>query len=265
MTSPAAALELLGDDDEVVAAVGDARLAVDRLLAHRLLRRRSAEVSAESSLRGAVATAQVADPGVPALAEVRDQLTRGVGVGEIGILSGALRLYAGLGPLVPVWSRAPRQVLARMHVMLARGAVPPDALGVIRPSSGVDAASLSHRLTSLSDLVVSPGRVPAVVLAAVVHGELAALEPFPGPVGTSALLGRACERLVLVARGLDPKALTVPEVGHRDQVDAYRAALLGYRTGRPDAVRAWVVHCAGAVAAGATEALAVCEALQRSG
>lgn len=266
MTTPAEALEQLAAEDEVVAAVGAAREAVDRLLGHRLLRRRSAEVSAESLLRGAVASAQLADPAVPSLAEVRAWLAAGGaerGV-EAGVLPGGLRLYAGLGQLVPVWGRAPRQVLARMHVLVMKGLLPADSLGVLRPSSD-GGAELSVRLSAMSDLVATPVRVPAVVLAGIVHGELAVLAPFPGPGGTSALLARACERLVLITCGLDPKALSVPEVGHRDRAAEYRLALDDYRSGRPDGVRRWVAHCAGAVAAGATEGLAICEALQRQG
>ena len=40
------------------------------------------------------------------------------------VLQGALRVAEGLGGLVDLWPRAPRQVLARLHVLAARGVVP---------------------------------------------------------------------------------------------------------------------------------------------
>ncbi|HMA47444.1 MAG TPA: hypothetical protein VKP11_09635, partial [Frankiaceae bacterium] len=49
----------------VPAAVDAARAAVDRLLAHRILRRRSAEVTAECALRSARASAALDGAEVP--------------------------------------------------------------------------------------------------------------------------------------------------------------------------------------------------------
>ena len=45
--------------------------------------------------------------------------------------------------------------------------------------------------------------------------------------------------------------------------EAYAAALEGYRSGGPDGVAAWLVHCARATEHGATEGLAICESLLR--
>jgi hypothetical protein len=44
---------------------------------------------------------------------------------------------------------------------------------------------------------------------------------------------------------------------------AYEAAAAGYVDGGPDGVAAWLGHCAQAVALGAREGLAVCEAIAR--
>ena len=44
---------------------------------------------------------------------------------------------------------------------------------------------------------------------------------------------------------------------------AYGAALDGYRSGDPDGVAGWLVHCARATAHGALEGLAICESLLR--
>jgi len=231
----------------VAGAADGARADVDRLLGHRMLRRRSAEVSAESSLRGARASAALAGAAYP-LAEVR---TGGV---DDPLVTGALRVSAGLGPLVSTWRRAPLQVLARLHVLAAAGLAPDERLG--RPT-----AAVGSRLTALAAVLTGPSGVPAVVVAAVVHGELLALAPFGTADG---LVARAAYRLTLVAFGLDPKGVSVPEVGHAELEDEYADALAGYRAGDAAGVAGWVRHCCAAVSLGAREGLAVCEALGRT-
>ena len=74
----------------------------------------------------------------------------------------------------------------------------------------------------------------------------------------------AAARLTFVARGLDPTAVSVPEVGHVELGrEVYLAALDGYVSGGPDGIAGWLVHCAEAVVLGAREGVAVCEAIQR--
>ena len=122
---------------------------------------------------------------------------------------------------------------------------------VLAVAAGFTAAALAGLLTGSTD-------VPAVVLAAVVHGELLTLAPFGSADG---VVGRAAYRLTLVARGLDPKSVSVPEVGHLELGREYDAALAGYRSGD---VAGWLRHCCAAVGLGAREGLAVCEAILRS-
>ncbi|MGH8971409.1 MAG: oxidoreductase, partial [Actinomycetes bacterium] len=77
-------------------------------------------------------------------------------------------------------------------------------------------------------------------------------------------VARAAARLVLVTRGLDPGAVSVPEVGHVELgPSAYAEALAAYAAGGPDGISTWVGHCARAVVLGAREGVAVCEAIQR--
>jgi hypothetical protein len=95
-----------------------------------------------------------------------------------------------------------------------------------------------------------------------VHGELAALAPFGTADG---VVARAAARLTGVGRGLDPKAVSVPEVGFVELGrDAYADALAGFASGRPEGVAAWLLHCCRATEHGALEGLAVCESLLRS-
>ena len=224
-----------------------ARQAVDRLLNHRVLRRQSAAVSSESALRGARASAALEGHEVP-LTELR--------AGEAGdpVVLGALRVSAGLGGLVPVWERAPLQAIARLHVLAAAGTVADEYLG--RPAAATD----TNRLTALAPLVSDNRATSGILLAAVVHGELATLAPFGSLDG---VVARAAARLTMITRGVDPKSVSVPEVGHLERTDDYRAALLAYSTGEPAGVADWLRHCATAVHLGAQEGLAICEAVLR--
>ena len=241
---PLAPLLVLPGVDE---AVSRTRAAVDALLANRVLRRRSADVSAESALHGAWASAWLAGAEFT-LADVRS----GEAAGD-AVVQGALRAQAEIGALADTWPHAPRQVLARLHALAAADLVPPDELG--RPHAGT-----AERLDLLAQ-VLSLTSAPAVVVAAIVHGEVLGLDSF---APTSGLVARAAARLVLVDRGLDPKSLVVLEAGHRELRDDYLAALEAYRSGTQPGIARWLVHCADALVAGARETTAICEAIQRS-
>ncbi len=258
-------------------AVAEARAAVDELLGHRVLRRRSAEVTAESALRGARASAQLEGAGIE-LERLRGQLLAGGPVQvhdrdprTSAVVRSAVRLHADLGQLLPVWRRSPAQVLARLHVMAAADLVPDaDRLGRPRAAGAPcedplglgpapEPVEVAARLDGLTRVLLQT-RVPAVVVAAVVHGELLALRPFGVADG---LVARAAARLVLIDRGLDPKAVSAPEVGHVEQEPDYAAAAAAYTSDGPDGVARWLVHCSRAVGLGAREGRAVCEALLR--
>lgn len=233
----------------VAVAVASARESVDQVLGHRVLRRHSAAVSAESALRGARASAALDGVDVPL-----PQLRSGE-AGDDPVVRGALRVSAGLGEVVDTWLRAPLQVLARLHVLAAAGTADSEALG--RPAGRPDVAA---RLNSLSRLIAGGTAAPAVLLAAIVHGEIRTLAPFGSADGTVA---RAASRLTLISRGLDPKSITVPEIGHLERRAEYDTALAGYATGTPDGIASWLLHCCTAVELGAREAAAICEAVRR--
>jgi hypothetical protein len=228
-------------------AADGARAGIDRLLGHRVLRRESAGVSTESALRGARASAALEGRDVT-LADLR------AGVVEDPVVQGALRVSAGLGSMVDTWPRAPGQVLARLHVLAAADLVDRGDLGRPAPHAG-------PRLSALFSLITAPATAPTVVVAALVHGELAALAPFGAADG---VVARAAGRLTMITRGLDVKAVSVPEVGFAELGrDAYAAALDGYRSGEPEGVAGWLVHCSRATEHGALEGLAICESLLR--
>ena len=219
----------------VAEAAADARTMVDRLLTSRPVLARQAEIAAESALRGARASVALS------------------GAETGGDLSGALRVYAELPRLRTVWRSSPRQALARLHLLAAADTVEPDQLG--RPVGAEPAEALGV----IGALALSPSSAPAVVVAALVHGDLLVAQPFAGANG---VVARAAARLVMAGRGLDPGLLAVPEVGHVELGD-YAEAADAYRSGVPDGVATWLRHCARAVEAGARESLAVAEALGR--
>ncbi|MEP7177999.1 MAG: oxidoreductase [Pseudonocardiales bacterium] len=238
-------LELPGVADGVTAARG----AVDALLNNRTLRRRSGDVSAESSLRGAWASAWLAGTEM-ALDDVRS----GAAAAD-PVVQGALRVQAAIPGLADTWTHAPRQALARLHALAAADLVA-DTSGLGRPAP---ARAVAARLDTLTAVLVTTS-VPAVVVAAIVHGELLSLDAF-APV--SGVVARAAVRLTLIDRGLDPKSLVVVEAGHRELRAEYIAALEAYRTGTPGGIAQWLRHCADAVVAGARESSAICEAMAR--
>jgi hypothetical protein len=233
----AGVLAPLLDLADVAPALEKAREAVDGALRNPALRRSGAVVAAEVSLRSAVASA--------ALEGHRYELEdfRGGTVTD-PVAQGALRVAREIGGMAQLWPKVPRQVLARVHVLAGRDVVPDGQLG--RPVG----PEVMPRLSGVLTMVSGQGAVPALLLAAIVHGELLTLRPFAGPAG---IVARAAARLTLVASGLDPRGLIAPEVGHLAREPEYVGAAGAYATGTPDGVRAWVKHVATAVELAAAE------------
>jgi hypothetical protein len=244
-SAPAGALAPLLELADVAPALESARERVDGALRHPALRRAGGAVAAEVGLRSAVASAALEGHRYP-LEEAR------AGTVTDPVLQGALRLSRELDGLAGLWPKVPRQVLARIHVLAARGAVPDGQLG--RPADGTDMA----RLGALLNLVVGGSAGPALLLAAIVHGELLALRPFPGPNG---VVARAAARVTLVAAGLDPRGLLAVDVGHLQREPEYVGASGAFATGTPDGVRSWVRHYAAAVSLAADELSAAATAV----
>ncbi|MFJ6379641.1 oxidoreductase [Kitasatospora sp. NPDC092039] len=274
-------------------AVAEVRKAVDRLYGHRVMRRRAAEVTSESALRGARASAALAGADWP-LEEVRRRSDFGADP-EARAVGAALRIAAEAGQLLSIWRHSPLQVLARLHLLAVGDADPAagrprragegaeelfplelepvesvevdavvDPLPALPPAPGAE--EVAARLDQLSRLLVARAEgqgvgTPALVVASVVHGELLALRPF----GThNGVIARAAQRIVLIAEGLDPKSICPAEVGLAELgTAAYRRALAGYLAGTPEGMAAWIAHCGRALRLGVRESTAVCEAMQR--
>ncbi|OEJ25797.1 oxidoreductase [Streptomyces agglomeratus] len=271
MSTTADPLAALGALPGVPEAVDSVRKAVDRVYGHRVMRRRSNEITAEAALRGARGSASLSGADW-ALEEVRRRTDFSIDA-ESRTVGAALRLTAEAGQLLSIWRQSPLRVLARLHLVAAGGAgvsdelvgrprlagEPVDEPLVELPLPGAD--EVAGRLEGLSELIIAGGSAPALVTAAVVHGELMALRPFGSHNG---LVARTAERIVLISSGLDPKSVCPAEVGHGELGRAaYVAALDGYVSGTPEGMASWITHCGRAVELGARESTAVCEALQR--
>lgn len=230
MSDPLAWLTSL---EGVGSAYAASRDAVDLLLRDRGLRRTTADDSAEALLRGAVASAHLEDSSATA-EEIRD------GVGD-ATAQAALRVSTELLPLAQQLQSAPLQAIARLHTLAARGAVADDRLGRPRDQATAD------RLITLARTLGADTTAPAMVVAALVHAELRTVAPFDSHNG---LVARAAERLVLISRGVDERALTVPEAGHLDLRAEYESNLRGYQQGGETGLHSWLLYAAEAYARG---------------
>lgn len=221
-------LTWLEELEGVPSAFAATRDGIDVLLRDRGLRRTTPEQTTESLLLGAHASA-VLDGSLADLEQVR------AGRGD-ATATAAVRLSTELLAQVPVLARSPVQALARLHALT----------GAPDPGRPVSQAA-ADRLQQLSRTVLATS-VPAMLLAALVHAEVATVAPFAGANG---LVARGAERLVLVQRGLDPASLLVPEAGHLALRAAYESNLRGYAEGGRAGLHAWLLYAAEAYAAGA--------------
>ncbi len=208
----------------VPSAAAAARDACDAVLRDRGMRQVAAEDSATALLAGARASAAMEPDG--------DRWLPGTG-----------RLSTELIELGGLVLTSPGQVLARAHTLLAHGLVPVADLGRVRAD-----AEAADRLVGLNELLVRTTSAPSIVLAAVVHGEIASIAPFGAGDG---ILARAMEHLVLIATGIDPRAVILCEAGHQASGAGYGHALAGYQQGTPNGVRGWLLHCAQTLSYGA--------------
>ena len=244
--------EPLGGLEGVGSAARAARDAVDVLLRDRGLRKVGSDVTAEALLRGAHASAALA--GSPATLE---EVRRGA---ADGLATGAVRITGELMRLAPQIDTAPVQVWTRLHQLAAADLGPEDQLGHLRTSrepvpddipglpQAPGADEMWERLSALAQNLTRPTAAPGLVVAAIVHAELATLRPFPTANG---LVARAAERCLLVARGIDPVAVTVPEIGHYELAGTYPSGLNDYAAQGLTGVRDWLLRTCEVVALGA--------------
>lgn len=257
MTDPLARLAVLPDVPDALAA---ATRAIDGVLWDRSLRSRGGEITAASVLRGARDTAALEGAEVPLVALRDGSALDGSPLGQV--VGAAVRVTTEVPRLTDVVGRAPAQAFARLASLAGADFVTDSALGRPRQDTQADdplrlgplptPGEVAARLDTLVRLLVAPTEAPALVVSAVVHGELLALRPFAWGSG---LVARASARLILGARGLDPHLLGVPESGFLAAGrPAYVTALRGFMSGTPEGLTAWIDLTCRAVAEGARAA-----------
>ena len=278
MPDAVASLRALAELPGVPERIADARAACERLRWHEALRRRIPEASAESRVRGAQASAALEGATVP-VELVRDVM-RGAARWPLTpdpveqVARGVVQATAESEHVRSLVAASPLQALARLHVAAASGLVDDGQLGrprvegeaceeLVDLGPAPSAQALRARLDGLVDLLSAGSRgaqVPALVVAAVVHAEVATARPF---VRGNGVVARAMERAVVQALGLDPTGVAVTEAGHAAQGGpAYLGALAAYGTGTREGVGLWLEHCAAALVAAAEQGEQVCDAVR---
>lgn len=253
--------------------IDDVREAMTSLRWHQALRRRIPEAGAESRVRGAQASGELDGARLPVdhvreyVAGVRAWPERPDPVEDV--MRGVIAATAASEEVRGYVLTAPAQAWARLHVAAA-GHLRGDDVGRPRqqgegcgelvelgPPPG--AAEVSDRLAMLGEVLRAHAGLPGVIVAAVAHGEMAAVRPFRQGNG---VVARALERALVHATGLDPTGVAVTELGHfRQGLPAYVGALTAYSSGTREGVRLWVEHCCAALVSAAAEGRAVADAV----
>jgi len=258
----------------MAAATDEARRACAQLRWHEALRRRIPQAAAESRVRGAWASAAL-DGAEMDVDLVRD-LMRGARPWPDSpdpveaVLQGAVQATAETEHIGATVITAPSQALARVHAAAASHLLPQPQVGRPRQAGELslefsdlgpspDASVVNQRMSGIVELLLCAKDSPAVVVAALVHAEIATVRPF---VRGNGLVARAMDRAIVQASGLDPTGVAVVEVGHGlGGGAAYLGALAAYGTGSPKGVALWITHCAEAIVAGAEEGGRIADAV----
>ncbi|MQM26383.1 oxidoreductase [Glycomyces albidus] len=237
---------------EVADALENARANVDRMLWHEALRGDESLVETEVALHSASATLAL---------DGYDCDVERLRAGDFDdpVVSGVLAVTDALPSLADVWPVSPRYVLAKLHLLATRDFA--DAGVDFEPGRIEVDESGSARINALCALITNPTKeIPAAMAAAVVHGELLSVRPFPV---ANNVVARAAARLALASKGLDPKLLITVDAGHLERQPEYVGAQRAWSTGTPDGVRAWLKHYGKALEAGAAETLQICSELMK--
>ncbi|MDU0349546.1 cell filamentation protein Fic [Actinomyces sp. MRS3W] len=279
------ALEALAADERVKRAEEALRDASAELRWHEALRRRWREARAEAAVRGAVASAAVEGAVLPA-AILRDAVAERA-LTEASTGDSSLDAAAGLwraGVRLTEWmpdlrgegrptQPSPRTLLTALHrdvagPLAATGRIPLDAVAIPRaagrspieggPGTAPDGEVLRSRIEALLELIDAPG-APALVRAAIAHGEMVTARPF---TAANAAVGRLLVRHLITRDGLEPTGVAVTDQYAARVPVAYADAASAYASGEPDGVVAWIVWQAEAILVGIEEAQSICRSIQ---
>ena len=229
-------MEQIAQWELVQELTGAARADIDELLWRRDVRAASREVAQSSIARGGADSAAL---------EGADLV--GVEQSPMGkVLAASLAITAEAPRMSEIWPNAPLQVITGLHTLVAKEFV--DVQELARPRLTQKADDPLH-IGSLPEYQEIPGalmrlsqqcsttRVPAVLEAGYVHGEIMRLRPFSWGTG---LVARATVRTVLSARSVDPSNFSIPENGMFESTrTAYVAAIRDFSTGNQAGIESY--------------------------
>lgn len=273
MSGTVSAVRSLARLEGVQEAIDATREACTALRWHPALRRRIPEAAAESRVRGATASAALdgAQLSVTVVREVFAGAARWPADPDPveQAVAAAMRATAETESVRTLVTSAPNQVLARLHVAATSGLLPASQVGrpraagedareLLELGSAPSAEEVARRMFALTEVVQASADLPAVLVAAIAHAELATVRPF---VHGNAVVARAFERALIWGSGLDPTGVAVPEQAHHALAADYAGALSAYAHGGTDGVRLWILHEANALQRAAAAGYEVCGAV----
>ncbi len=230
-----------------------ARASLDPLLLDRRLRTHGSALAAEAAVLNAHASATLEGAEVP-LEELRVRVSSSP---VLRVASGVLDVQTSMRTMRGLPAR---QVWAAIAVIAGAEYLTDDQRGRPRRQGdalhdplhlGIDGDpdNATIRLALLAEALVKPTKAPALVVAALAHAELLALQPFGAGNG---VVARAFSHHLLAERGLDPDFFAMTDVGLVSLGrSAYVRAVRGYDAGTAEGIATWCVHIASAFERGA--------------
>lgn len=245
----------------VLDAVQTARGALDPLLLERKLRTHGRALAAAAALQNAHASATLEGADLP-----MEELRAGNAASPVArVATGVLEAQTALRTLA---GQPARQVWAQLAVISGREYLEDDERGRPRTTTLHDPLHLKRvpepddvavRLAMLAELLQRPTTAPALVVAAIAHGELLALQPFAAGNG---VVARAYFHHVLAERGVDPDYFALTDVGLVTLGRAAYVRAIQQYDGGGEGVASWVVHIAQAFERGAGLARQILESME---
>ena len=162
------------------------------------------------------------------------------------ISNSALAITAEIDFQLSTFLKTPLQTWARLHSFIDAGenrGRPRTTNEVIDPlhiGQPLDHTLIETRLNLLVDMLTS-SKIPALLLAAIAHAEIAVIAPFN--VG-SQMIARATTKLILQSKNVDQLKLVMPEYGfYKLGRTKYAKGLIAYQTGTLSGMTEWIdVH-----------------------
>jgi hypothetical protein len=237
------------DIEPIADAVKSALKSIDELNWNRNYRNRNDLVPMARRV-GAYASAAIEGAAMPA------DPSHNPDDSPMGILSqSALGVTAEVEFQLKSFLKTPLQSWARLHSFIESGEergrprTNNDVVDPLHIGQPIDSALIESRMNDLVELVQN-SKAPAVLIASILHAELATIAPF---ARGSQMIARATSRMYLQAKQIDQLQLVMPEYGFYKIGRAnYAKALIAYKSGTVAGVTEWIETHSKALEIGAT-------------